>query len=295
MLEETNVEQAPWTVIASTDRHYATVKLYHSVIQTIQSGLEKHNARLNNKIEIKPEACDIPSTLDQADLTLDLAFDEYKEKLHILQKRIKNLEHMIYTHRIPVVIAYEGSDAGGKGGNIRRLTADLDPRGYDVIPVAAPTPTEKAQHYLWRFWKEFPKAGHIAIFDRTWYGRVLVERIEGFASPDEWKRAYREINEMEESWTNFGTVLVKFWLHISPEEQLKRFEARQADPDKNWKITEEDWRNREKMDEYKMAVDEMILRTSTKNAPWTVVEANSKYYARIKALHTVCDAIEKAL
>jgi polyphosphate kinase 2 (PPK2 family) len=171
----------------------------------------------------------------------------------------------------------------------------MDPRGYEVIPIAAPNDIEKAHHYLWRFWQEFPKAGHIAIFDRSWYGRVLVERVEGFCSEQEWRRAYREINEMEEHMVNFGAVLVKFWLHIDQEEQLRRFEARQQTSHKQWKITDEDWRNREKWDSYKEAVDEMLFRTSTMYAPWTIVEANSKYYARLKALKTVIDAVEKRL
>ena len=211
------------------------------------------------------------------------------------QKRIFELEHLIYLKRVPVVILYEGWDAAGKGGNIKRLTESMDPRGYEVIPIAAPNDVEKAHHYLWRFWMEFPKAGHLTIFDRTWYGRVLVERIEGFCREHEWKRAYREINEMEAHITNFGAVLVKFWLHIDQDEQLRRFQERQQTPDKQWKITDEDWRNREKWGVYEQAVDEMLYRTSTAYAPWTIVEANSKLYARIKTLKTVISAIEAKL
>ncbi|MBD3322431.1 MAG: phosphate--AMP phosphotransferase, partial [Chitinivibrionales bacterium] len=203
--------------------------------------------------------------------------------------------HEIYMQRIPVIIAYEGWDAAGKGGNIRRLTQELDPRGYEVVPVAAPNDIEKAHHYLWRFWQQIPKAGHITIFDRTWYGRVLVERIEGFCQKEEWKRAYREINEMEDHFTNFGTVLLKFWIHIDSEEQLRRFNSRRQTPHKQWKITKEDWRNREKWDEYKNAVEEMIFRTSTPAAPWIIVESNCKWYARIKVLDTVIREIEKKL
>ncbi len=171
----------------------------------------------------------------------------------------------------------------------------MDPRGYEVIPVAAPTGEEKSHPYLWRFWKRFPRAGHIAIFDRSWYGRVLVERVEGFATPNEWKRAYNEINEMEEQWVHFGSVLVKFWMHIDQDEQLRRFRERQENPFKKWKITDEDWRNREKWPAYKSAVDEMPRRTSTTYAPWTVVEGNNKLHARIKALRTVQAAIEDRL
>jgi len=215
--------------------------------------------------------------------------------LKYYQRRIRELEHEIFLKRIPVVIMYEGWDAAGKGGNIRRLVRGLDPRGYEVIPIAAPTSEEKAHHFLWRFWRQFPKAGHIAIFDRSWYGRVLVERVEGFCSESEWRRAYRQINEMEMQWANFGTVLVKFWLQIDQDEQLRRFKERENNPAKQWKLTEEDWRNREKWGLYKAAVDEMLLRTSTNRAPWHIIESNNKWYARIKVLKTVCKMIEQRL
>jgi polyphosphate kinase 2 (PPK2 family) len=205
------------------------------------------------------------------------------------------LGHRIYRHRIPVVIVYQGWDAAGKGGNIRRLVRTLDPRGYEVVPVSAPNDLEKAHHYLWRFWNRVPKAGHIAIFDRSWYGRVLVERVEGFCSEAEWRRAYREINQMEQHLVHFGTVLLKFWLHIDRDEQLRRFEARQENPNKRWKMGDEDWRNRQKWDQYVVAVEEMLARTSTGHAPWTVVPSNNKRYARVHVLETVCEAIEGRL
>lgn len=201
----------------------------------------------------------------------------------------------MYRRRIPVVLAFEGWDAGGKGGAIKRLTQALDPRGYAVQPVSAPNDLEKSHHYLWRFWTNMPKAGHFTIFDRSWYGRVMVERIEGFCSGEEWRRAYTEINNMEESWTNSGCIVLKFWMHIDKDEQERRFKERQENPDKQWKITEEDWRNRAKWDQYEVAVDEMLVRTSTTYAPWIIVEANSKYYARIKVLKTVVGAIEDYL
>ncbi|MBP8036746.1 MAG: phosphate--AMP phosphotransferase, partial [Negativicutes bacterium] len=171
----------------------------------------------------------------------------------------------------------------------------LDPRGYEVVPVAAPNDTEKSHHYLWRFWQAVPSAGRISVFDRTWYGRVLVERVEGFCLETEWRRAYREINEFEQQLTNYGAVVVKFWLHIDKDEQLRRFREREETPEKRWKITDEDWRNREKWDAYKVAVDEMLFRTSTRKAPWTVVAANSKEYARWLVLKTVTEAISSAL
>lgn len=212
-----------------------------------------------------------------------------------MQNRVRDLEHEIYLRRMPVVIIFEGWDAAGKGGNIKRLTAPLDPRGYEVAPIGAPNDIEKAHHYLWRFWSKIPKGGHICIFDRSWYGRVMVERVEGFCSQEEWKRAYREINEMEEQWIHFGATVIKFWLQIDKEEQMRRFEERQQIAYKQWKITNEDWRNREKWDVYKEAVDEMLFRTSTNHAPWTIVESNCKLYGRIKVLETVIREIENKL
>jgi len=228
-------------------------------------------------------------------LSLSLDREEYEKQLDHFQARLRQLEHELYSARIPAAIVYCGWDAAGKGGNIRRLTSGLDPRGYQVVPIAAPTAEEKAHHYLWRFWKQLPKAGHITIFDRSWYGRVMVERVEGFCTEDEWKRAYREINEFERELTEYGTVLVKFWLHIDADEQLRRFRQREQTEFKNWKITDEDWRNREKWNRYKVAVTDMLRRTSTTNAPWTILEANDKLHARIKALKTVAAALEAGL
>ena len=235
------------------------------------------------------------SVLDAVDLSKSLTKSVYKKELVDLQKRMALLHSELYRRRIPVVIGFEGWDAGGKGGAIHRLTKTMDPRGYEVIPTAAPNDIEKAHHYLWRFWNHMPKAGHVAIFDRTWYGRVMVERIEGFCTEDEWRRAYNEINRMEAQLADAGAIVLKFWLHIDKAEQKKRFEERMENPNKQWKITDEDWRNREKWDEYTKAVDEMILRTSTTYAPWIVVEGNDKLYARIKVLRTVVEAIEKRL
>ena len=193
------------------------------------------------------------------------------------------------------VVAFEGWDAGGKGGAIRRLTSALDPLGYKVNPVSAPNDIEKAYHYLWRFWTKIPEPGEIAVFDRTWYGRVLVERVEHFTPVKDWKRGYEEINEMEEEWAKQGFIVQKFWMHIDPDEQFRRFKAREEDPDKTWKITAEDWRNRDKWDAYVDAVNEMLYRTDTPYAPWTVVEGNNKYYARLKVMSTMIDRMEKAL
>ena len=230
--------------------------------------------------------------LSGVDLTKSISKEEYKKEIDRLQKKLEFLHSQIYRMRIPVVLGFEGWDAAGKGGAIRRLTSHLDPRGYKVYPTSAPNDIERVHHYLWRFWNHVPKAGHIAIFDRTWYGRVLVERVEGFCAESQWKQAYQEINEMENHLANAGAVVLKFWLHIDKDEQEKRFKERQEDPLKQWKITEEDWRNREKWDQYESAVNEMLVRTSTTYAPWVVVEGNCKYYARVKVLKTVVEALE---
>ena len=195
----------------------------------------------------------------------------------------------------PVVIAYEGWDAAGKGGNIKRIAGALDPRGYEVHPIASPEPHEKARHYLWRFWTRLPKTGHIAIFDRTWYGRVMVERLEGFCSTNDWQRAYNEINEFEKELSQWGAVIIKFWVQIDKDTQLERFTERQNTPEKQWKITDEDWRNRDKWDQYEEAVNEMLQKTSTEYAPWHILESVDKKYARIKALKIVIAELEKAL
>lgn len=298
MLAETDSGFAPWTVIEAHDFRFASLKMFSAVIDAL--GKRLGAVRRNGGVAAKPASVvklapfDV-SILEKVDMSVSMPPDEYDDELEEQQKRLRDLEHEIYARRVPVVLAFEGWDAAGKGGNIRRLVRRLDPRGYEVVPIAAPNDVEKAHHYLWRFWAQMPKAGHITIFDRSWYGRVLVERVEGFCAEEEWRRAYREINEMEQHMTDFGTVLLKFWLHISPDEQLRRFKEREKNPHKQWKITEEDWRNRKKWGEYRLAVDEMLFRTSTPNAPWTVVESNCKRYARIKVLRTVNRAIEERL
>src|SRR5829696_8447367 len=220
---------------------------------------------------------------------------DYKASLESLQERIARLFVANLVHRRKAVIVCEGWDASGKGGAIQRLTAECDPRAYQVWPIAAPTDEDKAHHYLWRFWRRLPAAGEVAIFDRSWYGRVLVERIEGFARPDEWQRAYAEINEFERQLVEFGTIVCKFWMQISPDEQLRRFEERQNVPYKAWKLTDDDWRNREQWPRYEQAINEMLLRTSTPAAPWTVVESEDKRFARIKVLRTVVRRLEEEL
>ena len=296
MLEKTDTDYAPWVIIEAVDKDYAALKIVSTVMDRLEYELEHRrpeDEKTAQRQESKTRERFKNGVLSGIDLSKSLTEEEYKTRLKKLQKRLAELHSELYRLRIPVVIGIEGWDAGGKGGAIKRLTSNLDPRGYRVNPTAAPNDIEKVHHYLWRFWNSVPKAGHIAIFDRTWYGRVMVERIEGFCSEAEWRRAYQEINEMESHMANAGAVVLKFWLHIDKDEQERRFRERQANPAKQWKITDEDWRNREKWDQYEEAVNEMLIRTSTTYAPWIVVEGNDKRYARVKVLQTVVDALEK--
>jgi len=231
--------------------------------------------------------------LNTLDLNKTLTKEEYVRDLIRYQLQLRALAYQLYVQKRPLIIIYEGWDAGGKGGNIKRITEKLDPRGYQVYPIAAPSGEDKTHHYLWRFWRRLkpPDEKQIVIFDRSWYGRVMVERLEGFCTEDEWKRAYREINEFERQLVDFGTILVKFWIQISKDEQLRRFQTRQETPYKAWKLTDEDWRNRAKWELYAEAVSDMLLKTSTLTAPWTIVEGNCKWYARVKALRTLVEVL----
>ena len=298
MFKESDVDAPiPWAKLSAENSYQATVDAQKIMIEVLGK-----RVRLAKKQKISvpqpanpaslPRFTDAPK-LEDVDLAQSLSKKEYLEIIEEKQARIHDLHNEMYRRRIPMVIVYEGWDAAGKGGNIRRLTARMDPRGYEVIPVSAPNDIEKSHHYLWRFWTEFPKAGHVTIYDRSWYGRVLVERVEGFCKEWEWKQAYREINEMEENFVNAGSILVKFWMHINPEEQLKRFQARELNPSKRWKLGDEDWRNRKKWKPYEKATNEMFLRTHSPHGPWTIVEGNCKRFARIRALDTVITAIEK--
>ena len=296
MLTRTDTEYAPWTIIEAHDERYAAVKILTTVVEAFEERYEKEQITQPRQIDGKFGQNDLKeSVLKKVDLSKRLDRETYEKKLDELQKKLTLLHSEIYAKRIPVVLAFEGWDAGGKGGAIKRLTRALDPRGYTVNPTSSPNDIERAHHYLWRFWTKMPKDGHIAIFDRTWYGRVMVERIEGFCTTQEWQRAFKEMNQMEQQLVNHGAIVIKFWMHIDKEEQERRFKERQENPDKQWKITDEDWRNREKWELYEQAVDEMMVRTSTVNAPWVIVEGNDKLYARIKVLETVVDALEKRL
>lgn len=288
-------ENAKWEVIPTYDKRRATIQAYEIVINRLERKIAEVLEEKQTQNHIETGNAYVGNKLQEIDLSKQISKEKYDKKLKKLQNRIELLHGELYQRKIPVVLALEGWDAGGKGGAIRRLTEKMDPRGYVVYPIASPTLEEKNHHYLWRFWKEIPKDGHIAIFDRTWYGRVMVERIEGFCSQIEWRRSYEEINEMEESLVNHGAIVLKFWLHIDKEEQKARFESRMDNPAKQWKITDEDWRNREKWDLYEEAIEEMLGRTSTKDAPWIIVEGNDKRYARIKVLQSVVEAMESRL
>ena len=299
MIARTHFDGAQWHVLRSDNKRACTQQVYERVIEEFEKALQDRAEG--------SRAWDTPY-LQHLETTTPLTFpdletfdpeqalsDPYKPAVDKAQKLLEKLQNALYLRGISMVIAFEGWDAAGKGGAIRRLTSSLDARGFDVVPIAAPTPVEKSHHHLWRFWNALPSDGNIAIFDRTWYGRVLVERIEGFCSETQWMRAYEEINRFEAEVAAHGTVLVKFWLHIDKQTQLTRFEDRQNSPDKAWKITDEDWRNREKWDDYSVAVNDMLKKTHTAAAPWTVIEANNKQFARLKVLETVIHAIQTRL
>ena len=293
-LEDTNESRTPWYIIDARDKKYAELQVLQFLNQGIDVALK--NQKMN--VPILQNTFPMEKIEKLSDISLEgkvISDAEYDTELDRLQKELKDLGNKVYRKKIPVIIAYEGWDAAGKGGNIKRITEALDPRDYVVEPIASPEPHEKARHYLWRFWTRLPKTGHITVFDRTWYGRVMVERLEGFCSENDWQRAYNEINEFEKELKDWGAVIIKFWVQIDKDTQLKRFTDRQNTPEKQWKITDEDWRNREKWDLYETAIDEMIEKTSTSFAPWHVLESVDKKYARIKALRIVIEEIKKAL
>lgn len=290
---DTNLSNAPWYMIDAKERKWAELQILDIINQGIDTALLNQGHAvpiLQNTFALKK----IPK-LSEVSLDKKLTDEEYKEELDKLQKKLGRLHNELYQKRIPVIIGYEGWDAAGKGGNIKRIAEALDARGYVVNPIASPEPHEKARHFLWRFWTRLPKSGHVAIFDRTWYGRVMVERLEGFCSENDWQRAYNEINEFEKELHDWGAIVIKFWVQIDKDTQLERFTLRQNTPEKRWKITDEDWRNRDKWDDYETAVDEMLEKTNTSFAPWHILESNNKKYARIKALKIVIKAIEDKL
>ncbi|WP_043310791.1 polyphosphate:AMP phosphotransferase [Pseudomonas sp. ML96] len=295
VLRRTSRDFAPWYVVEGSDEYYRSLTVGRILLDGLQAAL-KNQAPRPPRAHVAPLVASLDSRtlLSCLDLTQRLEKDEYKDMLDVEQARLAMLMRDKRMRRHALVAVFEGNDAAGKGGAIRRVAAALDPRQYRIVPIAAPTEEERAQPYLWRFWRHIPPRGKFTVFDRSWYGRVLVERVEGFCDPADWLRAYGEINDFEEQLTNAGVVLVKFWLAIDQEEQLQRFNEREEIPFKRFKITEEDWRNRDKWDVYRDAVDDMVDRTSTSIAPWTLVEANDKRFARVKVLRTINEALERA-
>ena len=290
---------SPWHIIESKDRRYRNLAVGETLLSAIQRRLDTPNPAIPPTDPDDSLVTDIPEAsltlLDKLDLGTKLTHSAYDHRLTEAQNRLRALAWRAHKAGINAVCVFEGWDAAGKGGAIRRLTGAIDARLYRVISIAAPTEEEQAQHYLWRFWRQLPRAGYCTIYDRSWYGRVLVERVEGFCDHHEWSRAYPEINHFEQQLSDDGTVVLKFWLHISPEEQLRRFEERKRIPWKQHKITDEDWRNRDRWDKYKHAVNDMVARTSTSYAPWTLVPANDKWFARVNVVETVCERLEAAL
>ncbi len=315
IIMRTSTGLAGWRIVEGMDPHYRSLRVSTLLLEALLHRLDRideEKRRSEHPIEaavaaedddepaLSPEdalglAPEGTTVLDRLDLTSALTKGDYKRRLAEGQMRLNKLYRDARERGISTLLVFEGWDAGGKGGAIRRVTRALDARDYEVISIAAPTDEERAQHYLWRFWRHLPRAGRVTIFDRSWYGRVLVERVEGFATVEEWRRAYAEINRFEEHLVGHGTVLLKFWLHISPEEQEARFQARAETPHKRWKLTDEDWRNREQWTNYEHAVHDMVERTSTRTAPWLLIEGNDKMFARVKVLESVCDALHKRL
>jgi len=295
ILRITNTPWAPWVVVEGTDDRYRSLTVGQILLEAMQKKLASTDKQESPVAPMVRVDTDGRNVLSELDLKLKLADKPYENALAKWQGRLSELMRDARFKGRSLVCAFEGADAAGKGGAIRRIGAAMDARQYQVTPVGAPTDEERAQPHLWRFWRHLPRKGHVAIFDRTWYGRVLVERVEGFCSENDWLRAYSEINDFEHEMADAGVIVVKFWLQISQAEQLKRFKAREQVEFKRFKITKEDWRNREKWGAYQQAICDMVERTSTGNAPWTLVEANDKNYARVKILRTLCERLEAEL
>lgn len=293
-LEYTHTSNAPWYLVDAADQDWARLQVMEVLNSAIETGIQNQSKAVPLLQNIYPMK-EIPLLSEISMKGKEISQKEYKERLKKLQKKLGKLHNRLYRKQVPVILVYEGWVTAGKGGNIKRITEALDPRGFEVHPIASPEPHEKARHYLWRFWIRLPKTGHVAVFDRSWYGRVMVERLEGFCTENDWRRAYHEINEFEKELTQWGAVLIKFWVQIDKDTQLERFTVRENTPEKQWKITQEDWRNREKWDAYEDAVNEMLQKTSTEYAPWYILESVDKKYARIKALEIVIREIEKKL
>ncbi len=298
-IRTTSTAQAPWTIVEGRDEQYRSVTVAESLRDAISRRLsDRAPSGQKHKRASRPEPVDeqaAETVLSHLDMSKRLEKRPFERELLKYQGELNLLQRRASRAAVSTILVFEGVDAAGKGGAIRRITAALDARDCQVIPIAAPTDEELAHHYLWRFWRHLPRAGRVTIFDRSWYGRVLVERVERLATRDEWRRAYAEINQFEDQLIDRGIVLVKYWIHITKDEQLRRFKDREGSDVKSWKITADDWRNRAKWDAYEQAVNDMIERTSTRQAPWTLVEGNDKYYARIRILQTACNRLRQSL
>ncbi len=320
LIMRTSTGRAPWEIVECSDPLFRNLEVGSTLLRSIRLGLAEEQRRrlqaeeekLKKKGKARRKADQEPAedlgpgtggtgiypgrtVLSSLDMEQQLSKQDYKKALARYQAKLNRLRRKARAQKLSTILLFEGWDAAGKGGAIRRIIRPLDARYYRVISVAAPTDEERAHHYLWRFWRHLPRAGRVTIFDRSWYGRVLVERVEGFAAPKEWMRAYAEINHFEGALLEHGIVLKKFWIHITPEEQEARFRARAESPLKSWKLTEEDWRNRDRWDAYERAVNDMVERTSTQLAPWSIIEGNDKRFARVRILKEVCEAMEDAL
>ncbi|MBI3799005.1 MAG: polyphosphate:AMP phosphotransferase [Deltaproteobacteria bacterium] len=299
LIRKTSTGNALWHVVETTDEYYRNLTVARVIRDSLTARLAAHQAAKPKRAKRTVQRVAVPevgvNVLETVDLTVELPWEDYKKTLDKLQDRLRLLSQRAREQGVSSVLVFEGWDAAGKGGVIRRITRALDAADYRIVPIAAPSEEEKAHHYLWRFWQQLPRAGSLLIFDRSWYGRVLVERVEGLARADEWQRAYSEINDFEEQLVERGTVVLKFWLHIDPATQLRRFKEREKTPYKKYKLTAEDYRNREKWDDYVVAVNEMVARTSTDMAPWKLVAANDKRGARVEVLQTICQGLKQAL
>ncbi|MBT7308102.1 MAG: polyphosphate:AMP phosphotransferase [Gammaproteobacteria bacterium] len=310
VIMRTSTGGAPWHIIEGGNPNYRGITVGEIILETVEKQLahqESEELARQNKPDFEERAESSPSSLSThanetpvtllsaLDMSKALSKEKYKAELIRYQGILNQLHRKARERGVSTILVFEGADAAGKGGAIRRITAALDARNVQVIPIAAPTDEERVHHYLWRFWRHLSRAGRFTIFDRSWYGRVLVERVERFAAGKEWRRAYAEINDFESQLVEHNVVLIKFWIHIDKEEQLTRFKAREVTPHKKWKLTDEDWRNREKWDEYEQAVNDMVEHTSIRSNPWVLVEGNNKLYSRIKVLKTVCEHLERAL
>lgn len=298
---KTSTGLAPWKIVEGYDERYRSVAVATAIRDAIRFRLDEAKTPPVNG-DAHPsksalEAIGLPpvTILSRLDMSQTLVKDAYDTELKRYQAKLNQLQRTAREKTVSTILVFEGWDAAGKGGSIRRITAALDARDYQVIQIAAPTDEEAAHNYLWRFWRHLLRAGRVTIYDRSWYGRVLVERIEGFARTREWQRAYAEINDFEAQLVERGIVLLKFWLHITQDEQLRRFQEREQISYKAWKLTDEDWRNRERWADYELAVNDLVERTSTRQAPWTLVAANDKRHARIEVLRTLCERLEAAL